>query len=80
GEKAIQSDLLLTVIKDRITPNVIYNQSFTDKIEKQVVENVSSTRGMVQKGELIVSKESTVTEEIYQKLESLRLTYEESIT
>nr|WP_294900646.1 HDIG domain-containing metalloprotein [uncultured Pedobacter sp.] len=80
NEKNIQSDLLLSVIKDRITPNIIYNESFTDKIEKQAIENVSSTRGMVQKGELIVSKESTVTEEIYQKLESLRLTYEESIT
>ncbi len=80
GDKNIQSDMLLSVIKDRITPNVIYNESFTDKIERQAIENVSSTRGMVQKGELIVSKESTVTEEIYQKLESLRLTYEESIT
>ncbi len=78
--KNIQSDLLLGIIKDRITPNVIYNESFTDKIEKQAIENVSSTRGMVQKGELIVSNESTVTEDIYQKLESLRLTYEEDIT
>lgn len=80
NDKNIQSDLLLAVLKDRITPNVIYNESFTDKIEKQALENLSSTRGMVQKGELIVSKESTVSEEIYQKLESLRLTYEESIT
>lgn len=78
--KYIQADLLLPIIKDRITPNIIYNEAFTNKIEKQAIENVSSTRGMVQKGELIVSKESSVTEEIYQKLESLRLTYEESIT
>ena len=35
---------------------------------------------MVQKGELIVSKESTVTEEIYQKLESLRQTYEADVS
>lgn len=34
NEKNIQSDLLLSVIKDRITPNIIYNESFTDKIEK----------------------------------------------
>ncbi|WP_017258135.1 HD family phosphohydrolase [Pedobacter arcticus] len=80
NDKNIQSDLLLAVLKDRITPNIIYNESFTEKIEKQALENLSSTRGMVQKGELIVSKESTVSEEIYQKLESLRLTYEESIT
>lgn len=78
-QKNIESDILLAIIKDRISPNIIYNERFTEKIEKQAVENVSSTRGMVQKGEVIVSKESTVTEDIYQKLESLRLTYEDSI-
>lgn len=78
GDKNIQSDLLLSIIKDRITPNVIYDERFTDKLEKQAVENVSSTRGMVQKGELIVAKGSTIDDDIYQKLESLRLTYEDS--
>ncbi|MEO5911709.1 MAG: HDIG domain-containing metalloprotein [Pelobium sp.] len=76
--KGAEAELLIAIIKDRISPNVIYNERFTDKIEKQAIENVSSTRGMVQKGELIVSTGSTITEEIYQKLESLRLSYEDS--
>ncbi|WP_120181166.1 HD family phosphohydrolase [Pelobium manganitolerans] len=80
AEKNIHSDLLLDVLKDHISPNVIYNEALTERIEKQAIENVSATRGMVQKGELIVSQGSTVTEDIYQKLESLRRTYEESIT
>ncbi len=78
-EKNTQSDLLYSVLKDRIAPNILYDESFTEKMEIQAVESVSSTRGMVQKGEVIVGKENTVTEEIYQKLESLRQTYEESI-
>jgi putative nucleotidyltransferase with HDIG domain len=74
----ISSDLLLSILKDRTTPNVTYNERFTDKIEKQAIENVSSTRGMVQKGELIVAKGSTISDEIYQKLESLRQSYEDN--
>lgn len=80
NQKNIESDILLSIIKDRVSPNIIYNERFTEKIEQQAIENVSSTRGMVQKGEVIVTKESTVTEDIYQKLESLRLTYEDTIT
>ncbi|MDA9555691.1 HDIG domain-containing protein [Pelobium sp.] len=77
-EKNVESDLLLSVIKDRIAPNVIYDERFTEKLEKQAVENVSSTRGMVQKGELIIAKGNTINDDAYQKLESLRITYEEN--
>lgn len=78
NNKNAEAELLISIIKDRISPNVIYNERFTDKIEKQAIENVSSTRGMVQKGELIVSSGITINEEIYQKLESLRLSFEDS--
>lgn len=76
-EKEAETSILLSVIKDRITPNVIYNERFTEKLEKQAVENVSSTRGMVQKGELIIAKGNSINEESFQKLESLRISYEE---
>lgn len=79
-QKDIQAEMLLSIIKDRISPNIIYNERFTEKLEKQAVENVSSTRGMVQKGELIVATESLISEEIYQKLESLRISYEDNAT
>ena len=74
--KNIQRDLLLSILKDRITPNIIYNERFTEKVEKQAVENISTTRGLVQKGELIIEKGNMVNDENYQKIESLRLTYE----
>ncbi len=74
--KNIQTDLLLSILKDRITPNIIYNERFTEKVEKQAVENISTTRGLVQKGELIIEKGNMVNDENFQKIESLRLTYE----
>ncbi|MBK0381703.1 HDIG domain-containing protein [Pedobacter sp. SD-b] len=79
-QKNIEADIISGIIRDRISPNVIYNERLTDKIEKQAIENLSSTRGMVQKGELIVAKNSRIDEDIYQKLESLRQSYEDSVT
>lgn len=78
NKKNIEADIILGIIKDRISPNVIYNERLTDKIKQQAIENLSSTRGMVQKGELIAAKNSSIDEDIYQKLESLRLSYEDS--
>jgi putative nucleotidyltransferase with HDIG domain len=80
NKKNIEADIILGIIKDRISPNVIYNERLTGKIEQQAIENLSSTRGMVQKGELIAAKNSSIDEDIYQKLESLRLSYEDSAT
>jgi hypothetical protein len=77
-KKNIEADIILGIIKDRIAPNVIYNERLTGKIEQQAIENLSSTRGMVQKGELIVAKNSSIDEDIFQKLESLRLSYEDN--
>ncbi len=76
--KGIVSNLLLSVIKDHITPNVIYDEHFTEKMEQQAVENVSTNRGMIQKGELIIANGSIIDEDVYQKLESLRISYEQN--
>ncbi|WP_353138444.1 HDIG domain-containing metalloprotein [Pseudopedobacter sp.] len=76
--KSVRTDILIAVIKDRITPNVILDERFTEALERQAVENVSVTRGMVQKGEIIVENGNVVNENVYQKLESLRQSYEEN--
>lgn len=68
---------LLDLIKNHLEPNYIFDERLTDKIESEALNTISATRGMVQKGELIVSKGSVVTDDTYQKLESLRAAYEE---
>lgn len=78
ANKSVRTDILISVIKDRITPNVILDERFTDELQKQAVENVSVTRGMVQKGELIIENGNVVDENVYQKLESLKQSYEEN--
>ncbi|MBC7915757.1 MAG: HDIG domain-containing protein, partial [Pyrinomonadaceae bacterium] len=78
GHSAIKNqDWLLTLISDHVQQNYIYDENLSNKIEDEAFNNISLTRGMVQKGELIISNETVITPEIFQKLESLRETYEE---
>ncbi len=68
---------LLKLTKNHLKPNYIYDEQLTDKQEENALNSISTTRGMVQKGELVVARETRVSAEIYQKLESLRTAYED---
>ena len=71
------ADWLSRLINGHIQPNYIYDERLTDKLESDALNSISTTRGMVQKGELIVTQGSNVSGEVYQKLESLRAAYED---
>jgi len=68
---------LLKLLSDHFQANYVYDERLSDKLETNALNNISPTRGIVQKGELIVAEGNTVTPDIYQKLESLRSVYEE---
>lgn len=68
---------LRRIISDYIQNNYIYNEQLTESLEKDALANISTTRGMVQKGELIIAEGATINNEAYQKIESLRNAYEE---
>lgn len=68
---------LKNFLADYIQPNIIYDELLTDKLEADALSNLSNTRGMVQKGELIVANESTISNDTYQKIISLKKAYEE---
>lgn len=70
-------DWLIRLISNHLKPNYIYDEQLTDKLETEVLNSISTTRGMVQKGELVVARGTRVSAEIYQKLESLRTAYED---
>ncbi len=70
-------DWLIKLTKNHLKPNYIYDEPLTDKQEENALNSISTTRGMVQKGELVVAKGTRVSPEIYQKLESLRTAYED---
>lgn len=68
---------LLKLVNNHLRPNYVYDEALTDKQEENALSSISTTRGMVQKGELVVARGTRVNAEIYQKLESLRAAYED---
>ena len=72
-----QKEWFAALLKDYVQPNYIFNEQLTNKLEADALASISTTRGMVQRGELIISSGSTINNEVYQKLESLRKVYEE---
>jgi len=74
----VDKDFLMDVIRNRIQPNLNYDNKLTSRLEKEVVEGLSTTRGMVQKGEVIVAKGSVVSDEVYQKLQSFKKAFEDN--
>lgn len=76
-EKIVEKEWLKKVVSDYVQNNYLFNEQLTNKLEADALANISTTRGMVQKGELIVSEGSTINNEVYQKIQSLRTAYEE---
>lgn len=69
-------ELLKKVIEEFITQNVIYNERVTTAELQKKLDQISTSRGMVQEGERILSKGELITNTKYQVLESLRIEYE----
>jgi putative nucleotidyltransferase with HDIG domain len=57
---------------------VSYDDKLTNRLEAEVLEGLSLTRGMVQKGDVIISKGSVVNDDVYQKLESYKKAFEDN--
>jgi putative nucleotidyltransferase with HDIG domain len=69
---------LLDLLQNRLQNNLNYDNNLTSRLEKEVVDGLSITRGMVQKGEVIVYKGSVINDEVYQKLESYKQAFEDN--
>jgi len=69
-------EIVVNLVEDRLQPNLILDENLTATIQKNTVSSISTTSGMVQKGEIIVAKDNVIDDEIYQKLHSFRETYE----
>ena len=64
--------LLAPLLENALTHNILYDDQSTRQWTKQMLENVSLTRGMVQNGEVIVLKGQVVDETIQRKIESFQ--------
>lgn len=71
-----EKDVIINLVEDHLQPNIIFDEKLTSIVQNNTVNSLSTTRGMVQKGELIIAKNNVIDDEIYQKLQSFKETYE----
>ncbi|MDA3818900.1 MAG: HDIG domain-containing protein [Candidatus Delongbacteria bacterium] len=82
--KEVMSDSLVDQLTTRINlceflvPNLTYAKNTNEKILAERINNISRTRGMIQKGELIIQQGGIVDGETYLVLQSMKKDYESS--
>lgn len=64
---------------DFIRPNLFYDQTTSNAVREKLLKSISHSYGLVQQGELIISRGEIVTESKYRILESLRSEYEKRL-
>ncbi|WP_432443878.1 HD family phosphohydrolase [Pedobacter gandavensis] len=69
-------EMIVGLVEDHLQPNIIFDEKLTNIVQENTINSLSTTRGMVQKGELIIAKDNVVDDEIYQKLLSFKEAYE----
>ncbi len=75
-----EAEFLIPLLKNNFKPNVFYSEALTNKFLEAQLAAVSSAKGMVRKDELIVQEDGIITDEIYQKLLSFKVKYEQEIS
>ncbi|PTT01542.1 transmembrane HD family protein [Pedobacter sp. HMWF019] len=64
------------LVEDHLQPNLVFDEKLTTIVQNSTVNSLSTTHGMVQKGELIIARNNVIDEDTYQKLQSFKATYE----
>ncbi len=75
----IDRELVLSSLENILVRNITFDAEKTELEKKEILNKISPTRGMIQRGEKIISKGELVTETKYQILESLRIDYESKL-
>ncbi len=78
--KLYVAEFLLFTLPDLIQPNLFYNDSLTRRHKQMLLDQIVTTKGVVQKGEVIVRNGEYITAETYQKLLSFKEKYQEEVS
>jgi cyclic-di-AMP phosphodiesterase PgpH len=72
-------NLIISVLEASMVQTLKYDGETTEKEKESLISKISLTRGMIQTGELIISKGELITNDKLQLLESLRIEYESKL-
>ncbi|MBV6653396.1 MAG: HDIG domain-containing protein [Mameliella sp.] len=78
--KLAESDFLYGMLEASIVANTFLNDTLSQRLLSEEMSQVGLYRGRVSKGDLIVTENGYITEEIYLKLESFKAKYKEEVT
>jgi cyclic-di-AMP phosphodiesterase PgpH len=70
------NEVLMQLLEQSLTINITYNERVTNAELQKKLDRISTTRGMVQEGERIISKGELINQARFQAIESLRMEYE----
>lgn len=74
--KNADKELIISVLENSLIQTLKFDQITTEKEKQALIEKISITRGMIQTGELVISKGELITNDKLQVLQSLSLEYE----
>lgn len=74
---AIKKDFVYAQLQNALPQNIELDEEKTKEAKEQILDNISLTRGMIQKGERIVAKGEVVTPAKYQQLRSFERDYKD---
>ncbi len=69
----------VNLVENHLQPNIVFDEKLTGIVQNSTINSLSTTHGMVQKGELIIAKGNVIDDEVYQKLQSFKETYEAQV-
>lgn len=74
--KIKEKEVVMNLVEDHLQPNIVFDEKLTAIVQSNTISSLSTTRGMVQKGEVIISRNNVIDDDAYQKLQSFKETYE----
>lgn len=60
-----------------LLPNLLFDSALSEQMRKEALQGVARNLGIVKRGERIVNRDDLITEDVYQKIDSLRAQIEE---
>ena len=77
--KTTEEKILSMGLNNYINPNLEYDLTKTGLAVETSMKNITPTQGMINKGDIIISRNDLVTPETYKVLESFRIEHEQSL-
>lgn len=70
---------LSKVLESSLEPNIVYDRELSSQKLQEMLNEISTHRGLVKEGEKIIAQGELVTDDKYQKLHSLQQQYDEQV-